>query len=143
VDEDMKAKKFRIQRDALRTMNVSIVLFLKLLIKTCDVVQSTSTSSAKGKRASNTLDVDHLVKAVKRYEVLAFMQDLLKEMNHKPSIPQELPSTEEGLDSIGSSLAKRKERIHSNDLLVDADSDIVYKKQKSCQISITSFFKPN
>jgi len=146
----MKSKKFRVQRDSLKAINISMALFLKLLTKTCEVVQSTSTASSGGKRAQNTLDIEHLAKAVKRYEVLSFMKDIVDEMNSKKIETQDLSS----LSSIISKLdriddervttsIKRKQQnaegsANGDEENQDEDGN---KKLKSSQMSITSFFK--
>ena len=124
-------------------MNLSMVLFLKLLIKTCDVVQSTTSTSVKGRRAANVLEVEHLAKAVKRYEVLTFMEDLLKEMHLKSMRPKDLPNLDLELEQSDQSLSKRKDRMGSDEGIPDDDADVASKKPRSSQVSITSFFKPN
>lgn len=89
----MQSRKFRVQRDSLKAINISMALFLKLVTKTCEVVQSTSasTSLAGGKRAANLLDMEHLSKAVNRYDVLSFMKDLVAELDVAPvPVPIEL-----------------------------------------------------
>lgn len=137
----MRTKKFRIQKDSLKTINISLSLFIKLLTKTCEVVQTTSSSSFGGKRGGNTLDMDHLAKAVKRYEVLAFMQDLLHELNEKSREPQSLLGVDRVLEQADASLGKRKERIETPD---NSDESLdVAKKARNGQASITSFFKSN
>jgi hypothetical protein len=141
LDEDMKTKKFRIQKDSLKTINICLSLFIKLLTKTCEVVQTTSSSSIVGKRAGNTLDIDHLVKAVKRYEVLAFMQDLLHELNEKSREPQSLLGVDRLLEQVDESLGKRKERVETPDKSYEPLD--VAKKARNGQASITSFFKSN
>ena len=134
----MQSKKFRVQRDSLKAINISMALFLKLLTKTCEVVQSISVSSGNSKRVHNTLDIDHLSKAVKRYEVLEFMQDLITEMNIKPKEPvSDLGSISamiSNLDAVDQS-SKRKDRDTE-----DGESEEA-KKQKGSQVSITSFFR--
>ncbi len=146
----MKSKKFRMQRDSLKAINISMALFLKLLTKTCEVVQSTSTATTSGKRLQNTLDLDHLVKAVKRYEVLSFMRDIVDEMNLKKMESKDLSSVASmisKLDAIEERANKRKQdkgsdengEVHAE----DEDMTAANKKQKSSQMSITSFFKSN
>ena len=119
-------------------MNWSISLFIKLLTKTCEVVQTTSSTTAPtgGKRLANTLDIDHLGKAIKRYEVLGFLSDLVAEMNERVKEPSSLGSLESVLvevdnnESIEATVhSKRKPDVEDND-------DGVSKKQRS----ITSFF---
>ena len=138
----MSSKKFRLQKDALKTINISMALFLKLLTKTCEVVQTTSVSTAGPKRVANTLDVEHLAKAVKRYEVLTFMKDLVGEMTVKSREARELASVDQVLADADASLGKRKERIETPDVELLDDSEGV-KKHRNSQASITSFFKPN
>ena len=134
----MKSKRFRIQRDSVKAINISMSLFIQLLTKTCEVVLSTSGSSIPGKRGENTLEIDHLVKAVKRYDVLAFMKDVVAEMNvvEKPaSMPRPGGSLRGGVT--------RTKRPNSANDVVDMSSSEPAKKLKtssSAQMSITSFF---
>ena len=131
LDEDMKSKKYRLQRDSLRTINASMALFIKLLTKTCEVVQTTSTSSSGGKRLANTIDIEHLSKAVKRYEVLGFLSDLVREMNRR-ELDRELAALERVEDIVAQAdamVAKRKP---------DDDDESMEASKK--QRSITSFF---
>lgn len=127
----MISKKYRLQRDALRTINVSVAMFIKLLTKTCEVVQTTSSTSFSGKRLANTLDIDHLARAIKRYEVLKFLSDLVNEMNQRHVEPKSLDSVEQVLESADMTVAKRKP-----DVEMEEDASEGAKKQRS----ITSFF---
>ena len=129
----MRTKKFRLQRDSLQAISASMALFIKLLTKTCEVVHSTSTTTGTTKRLANTLDVEHLAKAIKRYEVLGFLSDMVSEMNQRVKEPTSLGSLDDVLrEPIGveipSSVSKRKQEMDE----VDEST----KKQRS----ITSFF---
>lgn len=142
----MQSKRFRVQRDSLNAINISMALFLKLLTNTCEVVQSTSASSihSGGRRAANTLDLDHLCKAVKRYDVLAFMADLVEEMNVKDHETKdlELIGSTPRRDSYG--VDKRKDRTASEVDHSIQEPGVQLKKHKdSSQVPITSFFKAN
>jgi hypothetical protein len=145
LDEDMKSKKFRVQRDSLKAINISMALFLKLLTKTCEVVQSTSTSSVPGKRAQNTLDIEHLAKAVKRYDVLMFMKDVVDEMNVKKADTRDLSSISSmmaKLDSIDEKSSGKRKADPGTAEEIDLEDEEMQesKKFKSSQTSITSFF---
>jgi len=140
LDEDLKSKKFRIQRDSVKAINISMSLFIQLLTKTCEVVLSTSGSSIPGKRGENTLEVDHLVKAVKRYDVLSFMKDVVAELNvDKPaSTARPLVSSN---SKAGPSRSKRPADVTRADESQDMDTSCEpSKKLKTSQMSITSFF---
>ena len=132
----MQSKKFRVQRDSLKAINIAMALFIKLLTKTCEVVQTTSVSASgvSGKRSSNALDVDHLSKAVTRYEVLAFMKDLVEEIAEKSLANRELdPIVDDSEDVV----SKRKERPD------DADKEEQKRlKGDVSQMSLSFFFKP-
>jgi hypothetical protein len=132
----MRSKKYRVQRDSLRAINLSISLFIKLLTKTCEVVQSTSTSSGiGGKRLANTLDIEHLSKAIKRYDVLGFLSDLVSEMNQRLREPTSLGSLESLIvdhENIDPSCQVKRKPMADEAVADDQGS----KKQRS----ITSFF---
>jgi hypothetical protein len=129
----MRSKKYRVQRDSLKAINLSVALFVKLLTKTCEVVQSSSTLSSGPKRAANTIDVDHLAIAVKRYEVLAFMQDLVDEMKQRPRATVLTELNDEVAREEEFTAGKRK----------TAPEELVNEEGAKKQRSITSFFKPN
>lgn len=129
----MRSKKYRVQRDSLQAINLSMTLFVKLLMKTCEVVQSTSTSSGGPKRAANTIDVDHLAKAVKRYEVLSFMQDMVSEMQERSHVPSSLGDADSIVAESEAFAGKRKQVPDETE-----EGDVV-KKQRS----IASFFAAN
>lgn len=127
----MQSKKYRLQKDSLRTINASVALFIKLLTKTCEVVQSTSAIGPSSKRSANTLDIDHLARAIKRYEVLRFLSDLVNEMNQRHSEVEALESVERVLEEADMAVAKRKPVMEADD-----EANESSKKQRS----ITSFF---
>lgn len=127
----MQAKKYRLQKDSLRTINASVAFFIKLLAKTCEVVQSTSSAASTSKRSANTLDIDHLARAIKRYDVLRFLSDLINEMNQRHSEVEALESVDRVLEAADSTVAKRKTVVEADEEAIDAQ-----KKQRS----ITSFF---
>jgi len=122
----MHLRKFRVQKDSLRAINISMALFLRLVTNTCAVVQSTSVSSSN-KRSANLLDVDHLCKAVNRYDVLSFMEDLVGEMDEKKEPPPEDDR-------------KRKDR---EEPMEEVMSEKRPKEDDESQPSITSFFTKN
>ncbi len=118
-------------------------LFIQLLTKTCEVVLSTSGSSIPGKRGENTLELEHLVKAVKRYDVLAFIKDVVAEMRtEKPASTARPLAPTNGRVGNSSRTKRPAETAHT------ADSDNCHmdlslepcKKLKTSQMSITSFF---
>jgi hypothetical protein len=76
----MKSKKFRVQRDSVKAINVSMALFVKLLTKSCELMHSNNVTDYPT-RMRNTLDVGDLAKAVSRYDVLGFLEDLVEEMD--------------------------------------------------------------
>ena len=140
LDEDMKSKKFRVQRDAVKAMNISMTLFIQLLTKTCEVVLATSGSSISGKRGENTLELDHLIKAVKRYDVLAFMKDIVAEFESQRPEP-----IVKALSSVNPNTGTRAKRNADTAMVIDLDDEKDSsiegaKKLKTSQTSITSFF---
>ena len=116
-------------------------LFIQLLTKTCEVVLSTSGSSIPGKRGENTLELDHLVKAVKRYDVLAFMRDVVAEMNMDKPASSAKPLAPSNSKGAASSRSKRPvdlaNAIESEEMDLSSEPN---KKLKTSQMSITSFF---
>jgi phosphoribosylaminoimidazole carboxylase (NCAIR synthetase) len=100
----------------------------------------------------NSLDIEHLAKAIKRYDVLTFMKDIVDEMNIKKFEAQDLASVSSmisNLDCIEERTSKRKQ-VGKNNEVHDVETEggdeemtAASKKQKSSQMSITSFFKSN
>lgn len=138
----MKSKKYRLQRESLVAMSVSMVLFIKLLVKTCEVVQSSSSSVPGGKRLANTLDIDHLSRSVKRYEVLSFMEDLLAEVTSNPQECISIGSVDKVIEETDAAMVCKRKQVEQ----VNAEDDeaSMLKKVKgssSSQSSITSFFQ--
>lgn len=82
----MRSKKFRIQKDSVKAVNVSMALFIKLLTKSCELLHSNTIPEGSAARMRNTLDIGDLVKVVHRYDVLEFLKDLVDEMD-VPSVP--------------------------------------------------------
>lgn len=127
----------------MKAINISMSLFIQLLTKTCEVVLSTSGSSIPGKRGENTLELDHLVKAVKRYDVLAFMSDVVAEMNAGKPPSSTRPLAPSNAKVGGSARCKRPADIVRADDSEGVDMDTSVepsKKLKTSQMSITSFF---
>jgi hypothetical protein len=128
----------------VKTVNISMSLFIQLLTKTCEVVLSTSGSSIAGKRGENTLELEHLMKAVKRYDVLSFLKDIVTEMNvHKP-VPVDRPAA----SGMGKNLSRSKRPAECGNELDSGQTEMepseTKKKLKTSQMSITSFFsKPS
>jgi hypothetical protein len=82
---------------------------------------------------ANTLDVEHLGKAMKRYEVLGFLGDMVSEMNQRVKVPTSLGSLDDLLRepaALGETVAPNKRKQEHE----EADESL--KKQRS----ITSFF---
>ncbi len=77
----MKSKRFRIQKDAVKAVNVSMALFIKLLTKSCELIHTNTVSELSTAKIRNTLDIADLVKVVHRYDVLEFLKDLVDEMD--------------------------------------------------------------
>jgi len=132
----MSSKSFRISKDSLKALSLSIALFVKLLTKTCEVVQSSSSAGLPGKRPANTLDICHLAHALKRYEVLTFLKDLIDEMKPKSDESVSIESVEKVIVDTDAAVAKRKSLMRS-----EAGDCEARKKIKGAQSSITSFFK--
>jgi hypothetical protein len=142
LDEDLRSKKFRVQRDSVKAINISMSLFIQLLTKTCEVVLSTSGSSIPGKRGENTLELEHLVKAVKRYDVLAFIKDAVLEMRTEKPASTARPLAPANGRVGNSSRTKRPAETaapDSENCHMDISSE-PSKKLKTSQMSITSFF---
>lgn len=119
-------------------------LFIQLLTKTCEVVLSTSGSSIAGKRGENTLELEHLMKAVKRYDVLSFLKDTVSELQAQKPSPPERVSVSTTTKSVNRS-KRPADRVDGPDSS-QAEMDISEstKKLKTSQMSITSFFnKPS
>ena len=139
LDEDMQSGKFRIQKDALDAVNLGTSLFVKLLTKTCEMVQNGSSSSLPARK--NQLDIGHLSKAVEKYDVLEFLKDLVSEMAIEAK----------GLDQASKDLVslKRKENdvslgdseIREENFVDAAPSPKRTRASENKQASITSFLQ--
>ena len=130
----MRSGKFRVQRDAVVAISLSMALFIKLLVKTCEVVHASSSSSSRGKRSANSLEIECLARAVKRYDVLGFMQDLIAEMATNSREDISIGSVEKVLEDTDKMISKRKNHIAS-------DEGAAKKIKGPSQSSITAFFK--
>ena len=137
----MRSKKYRLQRDSVVAMSVSMVLFIKLLVKTCEVVQSSSSSVPNGKRLANTLDVDHLSRSVKRYEVLSFMEDLLAEVTSNPQECISIGSVDKVIEETDAAMICKRKQVELVNAEDDEASTLKKVKGSSSQSSITSFFQ--
>ena len=124
----------------MKTVNISMSLFIQLLTKTCEVVLSTSGSSIAGKRGENTLELEHLMKAVKRYEVLAFLKDIVTEMNVQKPSPVEGPTASGLAKNLNRSKRPAEDGNEPDSGQTGVDQSESTKKLKTSQMSITSFF---